>query len=460
MSAGIGTEPVADVVARLRAVQRSGRTRSAAWRRRRLEGIERFCDEREQEIVDAVAADLRRGPVEAWLGEIAGSRAEAAHARRHLRRWMLPVPRPVPAVQMPGWAMTRPEPKGTVLVIGPWNYPVFLTLGPLVAALAAGNTVVVKPSEIAPATSALLATWLPHYLGTEAVAVVEGDAAVTRELLAQGFDHALFTGGTEIGRRIMEGAAPQLTPVTLELGGKSPAVVDRTADLDVAARRLAWVKLLNSGQTCIAPDYVLAEAAVRDELVERIGRCLAEFRAGEHPGQPIVNRRQYDRIAAALGVTAGTVAHGGRTWPDELRIEPTVVTDPAPDEPLMTGEIFGPVLPVLGVGSLDEAIDVVNTRDKPLAAYLFSRSRAARRRVVAEVPAGGVVVNHAAMHCLVPGLPFGGIGPSGMGAYHGKAGFDEFSHRKSVLVKTFRPDPGIVYPPYTRRAVSIIRRLF
>ncbi|MBV6725570.1 aldehyde dehydrogenase family protein [Nocardioides daeguensis] len=448
------------VVAQLRRVFRTGRTQSLAWRRQQLEGIERFCDEREAEIVAAVAADLGRGPVEAWLGEIAGSRAEASHAKRHLRRWMLPTPRPLPATQLPGWAMTRPEPKGTVLIISPWNYPVFLTLGPLVAAVAAGNTVVVKPSEIAPATSRMLAEWLPRYLDPEAVAVVEGDASVTQELLAQGFDHALFTGGTEIGRKIMAGAAPHLTPVTLELGGKSPVIVDATADLEVTAKRLAWVKLLNSGQTCIAPDYVLAHSDVHDELVDRIGTHLAAFRSGEPAGQPIVNERQFDRLVSAIAATQGRVAHGGGSDPDTLRIEPTVVVGPALDEPLMSEEIFGPVLPVLRVGSLDEAIDFVNDRPKPLATYLFSRSRVARRRIVAEVPAGGTVVNHVAMHCLVPSLPFGGVGPSGMGAYHGHAGFAEFSHRKSVLVKSFRPDPSIIYPPYSDRAVKIIRRLF
>src|SRR6202790_2486489 len=246
----------------LRRVCHGGRTRCLEWRLDQLRGIERLVEEREVEIASALAEDLGRSAFESWLGEVASTKAEAVYARKRLKKWMRPRRAQLPLNQLPGRAWMQYEPLGAVLIIGPWNYPVYLSLAPLVAALAAGNCAVVKPSELAPATSAVLARLLPRYLDGDAVKVVEGDAAITQELLAAGFDHALFTGGTEIGRKIMAAAAPTLTPVTLELGGKSPVIVAADADIDVAARRIAWVKLLNSGQTCIAPDYVVADAKI------------------------------------------------------------------------------------------------------------------------------------------------------------------------------------------------------
>jgi aldehyde dehydrogenase (NAD+) len=318
---------------------------------------------------------------------------------------------------------------------------------------------VVKPSELAPATSELLARALPEYLDPEAVIVVEGDGVVTQELLAQGFDHALFTGGTEIGRKIMAGAAPTLTPVTLELGGKSPVIVAKDADVDVAARRIAWVKLMNSGQTCIAPDYVIAHASVADELVRKIATNLGAMRT-DRAGLRIVNERQFERLRGYLVSTTGRVATGGTSDEAELTMEPTIVVDPSPEEPLMTEEIFGPILPVLTYSDLDEAIAFVNGRPKPLALYLFTKSRDTQERVLHEVPSGGAVVNHIAVHCLVPGLPFGGVGASGMGAYHGRWGFETFSHGKAVLAKTSKPDLKLMYPPYGPLARKLMRKLF
>ncbi len=447
-------------LAAVRRVFASGRTRDVQWRLAQLEAIGRLCDEREEDIAEALQADLGRPAVEAWLGDIASTKGEAAYARKHLKKWMRRQRQPLPLTQLPGRSWVQYDPLGVVLVIGPWNYPIYLSLGPLVAAVAAGNCAVLKPSELAPATSALLARLVPQYLDADAVRVVEGDGRTTQDLLALGFDHALFTGGTEIGRKIMAAAAPTLTPVTLELGGKSPVIVAADADLDVAARRIAWVKLLNSGQTCIAPDYVLADRSIAEQLTEKIVANVTAFRADESSGMRIVNERQFDRLASLIETTTGSIMVGGHVDRASLRIEPTVILDPAPDDPVMADEIFGPVLPVVTVESAAAAIDYVNCKPKPLALYVFTSSRALGRRLVDGIPSGGAVINHVAMHCLVPQLPFGGVGASGMGAYHGRWGFEALSHRRAVLSKTAKPDPRLVYPPYTKGALKIMRKLF
>ncbi|TXL56541.1 aldehyde dehydrogenase family protein [Aeromicrobium terrae] len=453
-------ERLEDLMASLRAVHASGRTKSIEWRLKQIEGIERLVTEREADIAAALKADLGRSAEEAWLADVNPSLGEAVYARKHLKKWMRRRRSGLPLNQRPSKAWVQYEPLGVVLVISPWNYPIYLALSPLVAAVAAGNCVVVKPSELAPACSALMADLLPKYLDPEAVVVVEGDGATSQNLLALGFDHVLFTGGTEIGRKIMAGAAPTLTPVTLELGGKSPVVIAADADIEVAARRIAWVKLLNSGQTCIAPDYILVEEPVRQKFVDTLLSTLKEFRS-EAPdaGLPIVNERQHQRLASYLEATKGTVVAGGEVSAADCTIQPTVIVDPDPDEPAMTDEIFGPILPIIPVSNLDEAVRFINGRPKPLALYGFTKSKATRDRL-ADVPAGGTVFNHIAMHVLVPQLPFGGVGDSGTGAYHGEWGFQTFSHRKAVLAKPSKPDPKFVYPPYTDRALKLMRRLF
>jgi aldehyde dehydrogenase (NAD+) len=449
------------VVAGLRQTFATGKTRSVEWRRAQLRALEKMMAENEPAIADALAKDLDRSPFEAWLADAATTAGEARYAAKHVKKWMRRKYRRLELAQLPGRGWVEYEPYGTVLIIGAWNYPFYLTLGPAVGAIAAGNTVLLKPSEIAPASAALMAELVPRYLDSDAIAVVEGDGAVSQELIAQGFDRVFFTGGTEIGRKVYEGAAPHLTPVTLELGGKSPVIVAEDADVDVAAKRIAWIKLLNAGQTCVAPDYVLVDAKIRDELVQKIEQAITTFRSQEKSGLRIVNQRQFDRLTGYLARTKGKIALGGNSDASGLRLEPTVVVDPDPDEPLMSNEIFGPILPVISVQSLDEAIRFVNSRPKPLSAYLFTKTRAVRERVIKEVPAGGMLVNHLAFQVSTAKLPFGGVGASGMGAYHGRWGFDEFSHHKSVLTKTTRPDlSSFVYPPYTDRAWKLARRLF
>lgn len=451
---------IAGTMARLRGTFATGRTRDVQWRKQQLRALERLLVENETAIAAALETDLGRKPFEAWLADIAPTAAEARSAAKNVGKWMRRRYKMLELSQLPGLGWIEYEPFGAVLIIGAWNFPFALTLGPAVGAIAAGNVVVLKPSEVAPASSALMAELVPRYLDSDAIAVIEGDGAVSQELIAQGFDKLCFTGGTEIGRKVYEGAAPHLTPVTLELGGKSPVIVAADADIDVAAKRIAWTKLINSGQICIAPDYVLADASIRDQLVAKIAEAVRSFE-GDSDGKPIVNDRHFDRLTAALSATKGTVALGGGSDPSSRKIQPTVVVDPAMDEPLMTDEIFGPILPIVTVQSIDDAIHFVNARPKPLAAYLFTKTKAVREKVVKEVPAGGMVVNQLLFHFATAKLPFGGVGPSGTGAYHGKYGFEEFSHRKTVMTKPTRPDVvQMLYPPYTEKAWKLARKLF
>ncbi len=456
------TQPdIPAVVRRLRETYATGKTRSIEWRKQQLRAVEKLMVDNEPAIAEALASDLGRSPFEAWLADIAGTATEAKIAAKNVGKWAKRKHQRLELSQLPGRGWLEYEPYGTVLIIGAWNFPFALTIGPAIGAIAAGNTVVLKPSEVAPASAALMAELVPKYLDNDAIAVIEGDGACSQKLVEQGFDYLLFTGGTEIGRKVYETAAAQLTPVTLELGGKSPVIVTADADIDVAAKRIAWTKLINSGQICIAPDYVLAEQSIRDELVDKIKAAVTTFESENPGGKRIVNQRHFDRLTATLAATKGDVVIGGGSDASTISIQPTVVVDPDPGESLMTEEIFGPILPVVTVQSVDDAIKFVNSRPKPLAAYLFTKTKSVRDRVVSEVSAGGMVINHLLFHFATHNLPFGGVGPSGTGAYHGKFGFEEFSHRKSVLTKPTRPDvAAFIYPPYTEKAWKLARRLF
>ena len=448
------------LVARLRTSFESGRTRPYEWRRDQLQALRRMLTEREPELFDALAADMGKPGTEAYAADVGFVVAELDYTLKRLRRWMRPKRVHAPLVTMPASARIMREPLGVVLVIAPWNYPVHLLLAPMVGAIAAGNCVVAKPSEITANTSALLARLIPEYLDRECVAVVEGAVAETQALLAEPFDHIFYTGNGTVGRVVMAAAAKHLTPVTLELGGKSPVIVDETANLEVAARRVAWGKFLNAGQTCIAPDYVLVAKPVADRFVEHVRRAIFDFYGHDPKASPdyarIVNDAHWKRLVGLLG--SGTVAIGGQSDEATRYLAPTVLRDVAPDSPAMQDEIFGPVLPVLTVDSVDEAINFVNQRDKPLALYVFSGSSEAQDRVLNQTSSGGACVNATMFHVAVPSLPFGGVGPSGQGAYHGRSTFETFSHAKSVLRKRARPDPALAYPPYTERKDKLLRR--
>jgi aldehyde dehydrogenase (NAD+) len=449
---------IPDTVAQLRATFRTGRTRPIEWRLAQLDALARLVTERESDLAAALAKDLGRGPVEAWLADLAPVTSEAKYAAKKLRSWMKPTRVKLPMSVQPGKAWYQYEPLGVVLIIGPWNYPIHLVLAPLVGALAAGNCAVLKPSEHTPACSAVLAELVPQYLDPEAVAVIEGAAEATQGLLDQGLDHCFFTGGPEIGKAVMAGAAKHLTPVTLELGGKSPVIVADDAKLKVAARRIAFAKLLNSGQTCVAPDYVLVDRLVRDTFVDELNKAIGSMSA--EATVPIVNTRQAGRIAGLVENAGGRTVRGGNVDTDGKRAELTIIVDPDADSALMRDEIFGPVLPIVTVDSMDDAIAHVQQGPKPLALYLFSESRANEKRVVDEISNGGTVVNQLMYHLLVNELPFGGVGNSGTGSYHGKWGYETFSHRKSVLRKPTWPDPSLAYPPFTKIKQKIMRKVF
>ncbi|MET9503839.1 aldehyde dehydrogenase family protein [Streptomyces sp. NPDC006622] len=431
-------EQPADVVARLRATFRTGRTKPAAWRTGQLRRLREMLTERGDELAAALHADLGKSATEAYRTEIDFTVREIDHTLDHLDDWLRPEPAPVPAHLGPdARAWTQYDPLGVVLVIAPWNYPAQLLLAPLVGALAAGNTVVVKPSELAPATSAALARLLPACLDTDAVAVVEGGVPETTALLAERFDHIFYTGNGTVGRIVMRAAAEHLTPVTLELGGKSPAFVDRDTDLAVVADRLARGKFLNAGQTCVAPDYVLTDprtaAALEPLLAAAVEKVHgADPRTSGEYGR-IINERHFDRLTGLLG--SGRVVVGGDSDRTDKYIAPTVLADVDPASPVMREEIFGPILPIVTADGLDEAIAFINDRDKPLALYVFSESEETRARIAAETSSGGLGHGLPLAHLTVSDLPFGGVGESGMGNYHGRYSMETFSHRKAVLEK-------------------------
>jgi len=445
----------------LRTTFRTGVTRPLAWRRRQLEQLARMVEEHESEFLDALRVDLGKPPIEGYMTDIAFVTSETHSMIKHLARWNRPTRVPSPLVSLPARSRLIPEPLGVVLVIAPWNYPIQLLLVPVASAIAAGNCVVMKPSEVSAATSAVLARLVPQYLDPSAIRLVEGGVPETTELLTQHFDHILYTGNGTVGRVVMAAAAKHLTPVTLELGGKSPVIIDRSANLKVAARRVAWGKWLNAGQTCIAPDYVLVDEEVRQPFLDQLDRAITTF-YGVDPHVSadygrIVSDRHFDRLTSLLA--GATVATGGHTDPSERYIAPTVLVDVDPASPVMEEEIFGPILPVLSVGSTRQAIDFVNGRDHPLALYVFAGDRAVVDDVLARTTSGGVTVNGTMLHFTNPHLPFGGVGESGMGGYHGKAGVRLFQHLKPVLTRGTAVDPSLPYPPYNARKASIFRRI-
>jgi aldehyde dehydrogenase (NAD+) len=459
-SLATGTADVQPLIAAQRAFFASGATRTVDFRREQLGRLADAIQAREADVLAALRADLGKPTLDAYLSEVAFTLSEIRHARRNAHRWMRPEQRGISLMVWPAKARVHREPFGVSLILGPWNYPFYLLLAPLVGAMAGGNCALVKPSEFAPQSSRVIADLIRATFAPEYIAVVEGDRAVAEALLRERFDCIFFTGGTEAGRAVMTAAARHLTPVTLELGGKSPCLVCADARIEVAARRIVWGKFLNAGQTCVAPDYVLVARAAHDRLVDAMRRTVAEF-YGPDCGR-IVNRRHFDRLLLLL--KDGQIICGGTHDAERLHIAPTILTNVAPDAPVMREEIFGPILPVLPFDSLEEALALVRARPAPLALYCFSEDRVTQRRVVAETQSGGVCLNDVVMHIIGNRLPFGGVGMSGMGAYHGRASFDAFTHQRTVMRRSTALDPAIRYPttklslPWARRLYRILLR--
>ena len=447
----------------LRSTFDSGRTRPVEWRKAQLAGLRRMMEEGEEELVEALRVDLGRPRTEAYAADIGHTKGELRHLESHVAGWMRPKKVSVPWTVAPAKAAIHTEPLGVALIIAPWNYPIQLLIEPMAAAIAAGNCVVAKPSELAPACSAAMARLLPRYVDTEAIVLVEGGVEETTDLLAQQWDHIFFTGSTAVGHVVAEAAAKHLTPTVLELGGKSPTYVHASADLTVAARRIAWGKFLNAGQTCIAPDYILVDRQVKDAFVDKLVAQIGAFygadpKASSSLGR-IINDRHVQRLQGLLDAGAGTVVAGGQVDREARYVAPTITVDPHPESPVMQEEIFGPVLPVLAVDGPDEAKAFISARPKPLALYVFASEDEVVDSIVGTVSSGGACINQTLMHLLPPDLPFGGVGASGSGSYHGRSGYDAFSHHKSVLRKPTRPDLKLLYPPYKPRIEKLVRRI-
>ncbi|KAL1919513.1 uncharacterized protein VTP21DRAFT_2206 [Calcarisporiella thermophila] len=449
-------EDLAKIHERVTKSFKSGKTRSFASRKKQLLNLYKLIDENQDLICDALNKDLHKPRPEALITEINPTKSEIALAHSSFEKWALPEKVSPGVALMRDTAMIRSEPKGVVLIIGPWNYPVYLLLCPLAGAIAAGNTVILKQSEVTPHTSATITVLIQRYLDPDVVQCVNGGPEETQELLKLRFDHIFFTGSGVIGRHIMKAAAEHLCPVTLELGGKSPCIVSKDADLKIAAKRIAWGKLLNAGQTCIAPDYILCEQATLGPLVDALKESFEGFFNGKESKQSpdygrVVNERHWDRLNSWLKESRGKIVIGGQTDRSDCFIAPTVVVDVSPNDKLMQEEIFGPLLPIITVPNMDAAIDYVNQRDQPLVCYVFGDHKFINR-VADETRSGGFVGNDCLIHIAISSLPFGGVGPSGTGAYHGKASFDTFSHRRSVLVRNLNKVEEALskgrYPPY------------
>lgn len=448
------------VLAAQRAFFETGATRAVAFRRDALLRLRAALVAHEAQLLEALHEDLGRPATEAYASECGFVLGELDFALRRLAGWTRPRKVRTPPLLFPARSWIVPEPYGCALVIGPWNYPVQLLLVPLVSAVAAGNCVMLKPSELAPRSAQAVARVFAAAFAPEHVAVVQGGAEAARDLLAQRFDYLFFTGGARVGRIVMEAAAQHLTPLTLELGGKSPCIVDADADLEVAARRIAWGKFMNAGQTCVAPDFVLAHASVHARLLERLAAVLRGFYGEDASRSPdygrIVNAQHFDRLVRLLG--RGRIVAGGATDRASRYIAPTLLADVEWSDPVMQEEIFGPILPVLPFGNRDAAVARLRALPRPLALYVFSADARTQQEWLDRLPSGGACINDTVAQLLNPRLPFGGIGDSGLGAYHGRHGFDTFSHARAVVRRGDRWDLAAKYPPY-RTPLPVLRRL-
>ena len=455
-------QQISALVEEQRAFFESGKTLCTCYRKKALQKLYSAIVSHEKELTDALQKDLGKSDFESYMCEIGMVLDEISYMLKHVDDFAKEKRVRTPLAQFASRSYVKPSPYGVTLIMSPWNYPFLLTLDPLVDSLAAGNTAIVKPAAYAPATAQAVKELLESIFPREYVAVVTGGRAENACLLDQKFDYIFFTGSKGVGKEVMKKAAEHLTPVTLELGGKSPCIVDETADLALAARRIAFGKYLNCGQTCVAPDYVLCHTSVRDRFAELLkNEIIRQY--GEAPLQNadyghIINQKHFDRICSLIDEKK--TVHGGQTNSDTLQIEPTVMTNVTWDDAVMGEEIFGPVLPILTYESIDEVIKTVNSHDHPLALYLFSSNKKTIRRVTSKCSFGGGCINDVIIHLATANMGFGGVGESGMGAYHGKVGFDTFSHKKSIVDKKTWIDLPMRYQPYNRALYAKLLRMF
>ena len=447
------------LVEKQRAYFAEGKTLPIEGRIRALNRLEQALKNREEELCRALKADLGKSRIESYMCEVGLTLSELGYVKRHLRSWSRDKRVRTPLAQFHARSFTVQEPYGVVLVMSPWNYPVLLTLEPLIGALAAGNCCVVKPSAYSPETSAVMASILREIFPEEYVAVVEGGRQEHQGLLAQRFDYIFFTGGVNVGKLVMEKASAHLTPVTLELGGKSPCVIDESANLKLAARRLAFGKYLNCGQTCVAPDYVLVHEKVKERFLEYVKEEITHMYGRKPLENPdygkIINRKHFDRLLGLIDESK--LVFGGESSEETLQIAPSVLDRVTPEDAVMQEEIFGPLLPILTVRSMDEALAFVNARPKPLAFYIFTQNKSVEQMFLRRASFGGGCVNDTIIHLATSAMGFGGVGNSGMGSYHGKKSFETFSHEKSIVKKYTWLDLPMRYQPYTKQKDKMIR---
>jgi len=444
------TFDIADIANKQRAFLFTGVSREIAFRIENLKALKKTIENNEKKILAALKSDLGKSEIEAYVSEIAPVLQEIDYTLRKIKSWVKPQKVHAPLISFPAVSYIYPEPYGSVLIIGPWNYPFLLLVSPLIGSMSAGNCSVVKPSEIAPKTSQVVANIIKENFEQTYIAVAEGGVEETQKLFSQKFDYIFFTGSMRVGRIVMESAAKHLTPVTLELGGKSPCIVDKDVNIEITAKRIVFGKYFNAGQTCIAPDYLLVHEAIKDKLLKIIKITIKEFYGDDPLESPdygrIINEQHFSRLSDLL--KEGDIVAGGSVNLDNLYIAPTVINNISWSNKIMKDEIFGPILPVIEYNDLNEVISILSKRPKPLALYFFSNNKNKQKKILEETSSGGVSINDTLSHAMNKKLPFGGVGDSGMGFYRGKFSFDTFSHKKSVLKKSFFIDLKEKYPPY------------
>ncbi|WP_417900947.1 aldehyde dehydrogenase [Bacillus sp. CSS-39] len=439
----------------------TGRTKDVDFRLSQLGKLKKAIVEHEQELNQALTKDLGKSAFEAYASEIGFVLDSISLFMKHVKDWSKVRKVKTPLVHLGSKSYIYPEPYGTVLIVGPFNYPFQLVMEPMIGAMAAGNCVLLKPSEFTPNVSKVMAKIIQENFEEGYISVMEGGKDVTSELIHAPFDYIFFTGSVEVGKIVMKAAAENLVPVTLELGGKSPCIVDKDANLEVAAKRIVWGKYMNAGQTCVAPDYILVHRDVKEQLVKNLVRTIKDF-YGENPQESrdygrIVNERQFDRLVSLLDERK--VVAGGSHQREELFMEPTLMNEVSWDDKVMQEEIFGPILPILEYGDLQQAIEQINAKPKPLALYLFTENSEVEDRVIQSCSYGGGCINDTVTHLTNPNLPFGGVGPSGIGSYHGKDSFETFSHKKSVMKKSTKVNLSFIYPPYSEKSINFLRKI-